>query len=202
MKIDTKTYPLTVDNYHPIKTIKKQIIIANTFNSEMKHVLTWKNRFNGKNKKTAHFTISETGEIFSHFNPEYQSNYFNDRYLDSKSIIILVENLGWVEKDEKNRYITINGNIYNNPDNVITKKWREHEFWVKYNKEQVDAILELLNHLTEEFFIPKTIFGHNTKIDDLSDYQGILYRSNLEKHYSDLTPAWDFKKFKELLEKK
>lgn len=201
MKIDKDTYRLEENNYFPIKTIKKQIIIANTFNSEMKHVIGWKNRFNGKNKKTAHYTISESGEIYEHFNSEYQSNYFKDKSLNSKSIIILIENLGWLEKDENNQYITIHGDIYNNPDNVITKKWREHEFWVKYTDNQLEATLELVKQLTDEFFIPKTIFSHNTKIEDLHDYQGILYKSNLEKFYTDLTPVWDYKKFKQKLEK-
>jgi N-acetyl-anhydromuramyl-L-alanine amidase AmpD len=202
MIIDKEAHILNENNFFPVRTIKKQIILGNTYNSDMKHILSWKNRLNGNYKKTAHFTISESGEIFNHFDPEFQSSFFNDRYLDSKSIIILIENIGWVEKDEKNRFITMYGDIYKNADNVITKKWREHEFWVKYNEKQVESVLELINHLSEEFYIPKTVFGHNTKIDDLSDYQGVLYKSNLEKHYNDLTPAWDFKYFKSKLEKK
>jgi len=202
MIIDKQIHNLSENNFFPVRTIKKQIILGNTFNSDMKHVLSWKNRSNGNYKKTAHFTISESGEIFNHFDPEFQSAFFNDRYLDSKSIIILIENMGWVEKDEKNRFITMYGDIYKNTDNVIAKKWREHEFWVKYNEKQVESVLELINKLSEEFYIPKTIFGHNTKIDDLSDYQGVLYKSNLEKYYNDLSPAWDFKSFKEKLEKK
>lgn len=202
MIIDKEKYCLKESNFFPVRTIKKQIILGNTYNSNMKHVMGWENRFNGNNKKTAHFTISESGEIFNHFDPEYQSSFFNDRYLDSKSIIILIENIGWLEKDEKNRFITMYGDIYKNTDNVIARKWREHEFWVKYNEKQVESALELINQLTEDFYIPKTIFGHNTKIDDLSDYQGVLYKSNLEKYFSDLTPAWDFKSFKEKLEKK
>lgn len=202
MIIDKETYVLDEKNYFPVKTIKKQIIIGNTFNTDMRHVLGWKTRFNGNYKKTAHFTVSESGMIYCHFDPEFQSSFFNDRYLDSKSIIILIENIGWVERDEKNRFITMYGDIYKNTENVIAKRWRDHEFWVKYNDKQVESVLELLNYLADEFYIPKTVFGHNTKIDDLSDYQGILYKSNLEKYFSDLTPAWDFKKFKEKLEKK
>lgn len=202
MKIDKETYRLDENNYYPVKNIKKQIIFANTFNTEMKHVMGWKHRLNGKNKKTAHFTISESGEIFEHFNSEYQSEFFNDKEIDSKTIVILIENLGWLQKDEKNEYITIYGDIYNNLENVLTKRWREHEFWVKYTDNQLVSALELVKQLSDEFFIPKTIFGHNTKVEDLHDYQGSLYKSNLEKHYSDLTPAWDYKGFKLKLEKK
>lgn len=202
MIIDKDKYRLGEDNYFPIKTIKKQIIIGNTFNSEMKHVIGWKYRLNGKYKKTAHYSINELGEVFEHFKPEFQSKFFNDKEIDSKSIIILIENLGWLEKDENNQYITIYGDIYKNQDNVLTKKWREHEYWVKYNEIQMESALELVKQLSDDFFIPRTIFSHNTKVEDLYDYEGSLYKSNLEKHYTDLTPAWDYKIFKQKLEKK
>ena len=32
-------------------------------------------------------------------------------------------------------------------------------------------------------------------------YKGVLYKSNIERHYTDLNPTWDFKTFKTKLEK-
>ena len=46
----------------------------------------------------------------------------------------------------------------------------------------------------------KTI-GHNTKVDSISDYNGIVFRSNYEKSYTDLSPAFDFEEFKNLINK-
>jgi hypothetical protein len=54
--------------------------------------------------------------------------------------------------------------------------------------------------LCDEFFIPNMAISHNTKVDTLSDFQGVVYKSNIEKYYTDLTPAWDFENFKNKLE--
>ena len=36
---------------------------------------------------------------------------------------------------------------------------------------------------------------HNVKMNDLEDYTGILYKSNIEMYYTDLSPAFDFEYF-------
>ena len=36
---------------------------------------------------------------------------------------------------------------------------------------------------------------HNVKMDGLDDYNGILYKSNIESYYNDLSPAFDFEYF-------
>ena len=203
MIIDEITYALSENNYIEIESIKKQIVIANTFNHDMKHVIGWKKRYNGNYKKTAAFSIDAAGIVYRHFDPRFQSKYFGNIDLDSKSIIILLENDGWLFKDnEKNIFITWVGNIYNKPDEVFEKRWRGHAHWSNYTKEQFDSCVKLTKMLCEEFFIPKIVFSHNTKVDGLSDFSGVLYKSNIEKFYTDVTPAWDFEEFKNKLELK
>jgi hypothetical protein len=36
---------------------------------------------------------------------------------------------------------------------------------------------------------------HNVKVNDLKDYSGILYKSNIEMYYKDLSPAFNFDYF-------
>jgi hypothetical protein len=62
--------------------------------------------------------------------------------------------------------------------------------------------LKLVNKLCDEFFIPKIAIPHNTKMENAETFEGILYRSNLEKHYTDLSPAWKCEAFKYKLETK
>lgn len=201
MVIDETTYLLNEKNYIPIPCEKTQIVIGHTFSSDMKHIISWKNRFNGKNKKTAAFSIDAAGFIYKHFDPKFKSNFFDTEDLNNKSIVILLENNGWLLKDdEKNRYITWNGNIYNKPNNIFEKRWRDNKYWDKYTEEQFESTLGLVNILCDSFNIPKLAISHNTKIDNFFDYKGVLYRSNLEKHYTDLNPSWDFEKFKNKLE--
>ncbi len=64
----------------------------------------------------------------------------------------------------------------------------------------MEASVELAKSLCSEFHIPMTSLSHNTKIDNLSDFNGVLYKSNLDKQHTDLSPAWDCKLFKNKLE--
>jgi N-acetyl-anhydromuramyl-L-alanine amidase AmpD len=202
MSINVEDFKLPTDNYSLIECDKKQIVIGNTFNHDMRHVIGWLHRYNGKYKKTAPYTIAKDGSIYEHFNPIYQSKYFNDSNLDNKSIVILLENDGWLISDaEKNNFISWLGDIYNEPEKVFVKKWRGYSYWCPYTKEQMNSTIKLVNQLCEKFSIPKVSVNHNTKIDGLDNYEGIIYKSNLEKYYNDLNPSWDFEKFKEKIEK-
>lgn len=201
MVLDEKTYVLSENNYIKEETKKTQIVIGHTFNDQMKHFFGWKHRYNGKYKKTAAFTIDAAGFVYKHFEPKFKSDFFNSDDLNDKSIIILLENYGSLSKDvEKNQYITWLGDIYNKPKEVIDKRWRNNKYWDSYTTEQFNSCLELIKDLCDEFNIPKKVISHNTKIDNFFDYSGVLYKSNLDKNFTDLNPSWGFEIFKEKLE--
>ena len=199
MVIDDKTYQLEEKNYIPIECIKKQIVIGHTNNNEMKHVVGWKKRHNGRYNKTAAFTIDAAGVVYKHFDPKYQSKYFRKLELDTKSIIILLENDGWLtRKNANSAFYNWKGDIYNGK--VIGKLWRGFNMWSHYSDKQFEASAELVTMLCDEFFIPNVAMSHNTKIVDLSDYHGVVYKSNIEKYYTDLSPAWNCEEFKNKIE--
>ena len=201
MIIDDESYQLDEKNYIPIECIKKQIVIGHTNNNEMKHVVGWKKRHNGRYNKTAAFTIDAAGFIYKHFDPKFKSEFFDSEDLNNKSIVILLENYGWLSKDEeKKQYITWLGDIYNKQIEVTDKRWRNNRYWDSYTVEQTDSCMWLISKLCEEFEIPKKVISHNTKIENIFEYSGVLYRSNLDKNYTDLNPSWVFDIFKEKLE--
>lgn len=201
MIIDDTTFKLPEDNFVKDETYKKHIILAHTFNHDMRHYIGWLHRYNGKYKKTAAFTIDAAGFIYKHFNPKYYSRYFNDKEFDKKVIVILLENDGWLTKNEdKNEFITWNGDIYNQPDEVIEKKWRGYSYWTPYTKQQLNSAQALVKDLCDEFNIPKSSVAHNTAIDKLVDYEPIIYRSNINRNFTDLSPAWDCEMFKTNIE--
>lgn len=201
MEIDV-SLTLPYQNYIQIESLKKQIVIGNTNNNQMKHYIGWLNRYNGKYKKTAAFTIDAAGVIYKHFEPKYQSKFFPDLETNNRSIVILLENDGWLMKDEeKNGFISSLGYIYKGKE-VFEKKWRGYTHWAPYNKQQIDSVIGLVKDLCNEFYIPLTAMTHNTKIYGLDEYQGILYRSNMETHYTDITPAFDFDYFTNNIEEK
>jgi hypothetical protein len=106
MKIDENSYKLDNDNYFQVFYPKSKIILASSYNSGMKHFIGWTKRFNGNNKKTAHFTIATDGTIYKHFDENYRSNFMGNLILDEESVIIIIENYGWLINDYDNdRYI-------------------------------------------------------------------------------------------------
>lgn len=200
--INTEIYKLSDKHYSNVKTIKKRIVIGNSFSVNMSHYEGWLNRYNGKYKKTAMYTITLDGEIYEHFSPEYYSEIIGDKNFDESTITILLENEGWLIKDlnDENRYITYVGNIYNRIDEVFVKKWRHNKYWAPYTQKQVDSTILLINKLCDEFEIPKNVVTHNTKMSNSHSFEGILYKGNLNTYFTDVNPSWDFISVKEKIE--
>ena len=44
------------------------------------------------------------------------------------------------------------------------------------------------------------VIEHNTSFDDATEFNGVLYRSNFGKYYTDVSPAWNFGSFKKMVE--
>lgn len=199
--VNETTYRLTEKNYIKKESEKTQIILGSTLNHNMRHVHGWSTRLNGNNKKTAAFSIDAAGVVYKHFDPKYYSEYFEDSIQNVKSIIILLDNDGYLEKvNENNEFITWLGDIYKDSEDIYQKKWRNYRYWSPYTEEQFNSSIELVKSLSEEFKIEMNVVGHNTKIDTLKSYEGVLYKSNFDKKYIDLNPSWDFVKFKNKLE--
>ncbi len=202
MKIDLETHKLSEDNYILQGTKKNRIIIGNTFSTNMKHCIGWNKRWNGNYTRTAMFTIDIKGKVFQHFSPLYFSNFLDNDDLNETSISILLENEGWLIKDlsNENKYINYVGHIYSRKDSVIEKRWRNHTYWAPYSNKQEESLYKLVKELCDEFDIPLKVIGHNTNFDGAEEYYGILYKSNFEKYYTDISPAWDCVNFKNKIE--
>jgi N-acetyl-anhydromuramyl-L-alanine amidase AmpD len=106
--------------------------------------------------------------------------------------------LGWLTKKPlSTNYLNWIGNIYS--QEVFERKWREYALWQPYTEEQVLQAASLCKRLCEEFEIPVRFVGHNTKIDGIELFEGITTRSNYNQRFTDLSPAFDFETFKNLL---
>jgi len=201
MVIDKETYNLTEKNYYNIETNKKLIVLGNSLSEKDNHITGWENRMGGEYKKTSTYTIFRNGEIYEHFNPSYYSSFVENENIDKKIISITLENQGWLNKDLKNdRYFNWVGNIYKRNKSVYEKRWRGFVYWDSYTNKQMKSCVFLIKHLCDKFDIENKCVGHNTYIDGIDMFEGITYRSNFQREYTDLNPSWDFKKFKELIE--
>tara|TARA_R110002050_G_scaffold34397_1_gene86762 strand:+ start:5011 stop:5625 length:615 start_codon:yes stop_codon:yes gene_type:complete len=202
MKINKNDYTLSGKNYISEGTIKTRIVLGNTFSSDMQHTIGWSKRNGGEYKKTAMFTVSLNGEIHQHFPPKYFSNFTNDIKLDESIISILIENEGWLNKNLLNEkeYVNYVGTIYKRDDSIFNKKWRNFRYWAPYSEEQFNSAINLVKELSKTFDIPLNVIDNNTIIKNESNDNGVFYKSNFNKGYTDLSPAWDFKLFKNKVE--
>jgi N-acetyl-anhydromuramyl-L-alanine amidase AmpD len=202
MFIDNEKYILNENNYYPVEFEKRQIVLANTFSEKDNHIKGWKNRMMGEYKKTSPFTIFRNGDIAQHFDSTKYSDFLGNKSVDKKVIVILLENQGWLEKDLLNdSYFNWVGNIYKRRKSIYEKRWRGFSYWDSYTDNQIKSTVKLVKYLCELHNIPTKCVAHNTYIDGVEYFEGIVYRSNYYKESTDLNPSWDFKKFKDLIEK-
>ena len=110
-----------------------------------------------------------------------------------------MENLGWLEKEPlSNHYVNWIGDIYKG--NVFEKKWRDYYFWQPYTNIQVEKTSILCGKILTEMKIKNQVIGHNTKINGIEKYDGIVSRSNFDTDYTDVSPAFNFEEFLKKLE--
>jgi hypothetical protein len=171
----------------------------NTYNDGMLHYTSWLNKLGGNYKYTAPYTIDKSGQVYQHYNPDYYSKIFN-KTIDSSIIGILMVNNGYLERDNATgKYITWLGDIYNG-DDVIERRWRGHKYWQPYTDEQYASALLLTRHLCDKYTIGNNVVPNNIMLESPNTFTGVMYKSNFGKQYSDLSPAWDFQKFKNDME--
>lgn len=177
---------------------KKQIILCHTSREVGEYLTSLKFRYNGKYDKIPNYIITRRGHITQLLPNTGHSNFFKDENINRNSVIISLENLGWLEKKPlKNHYINWKGSIYN--EQVYEKKWRDFFFWQPYTTSQIESTAKLCSVLSEELQIEKRTIGHNTFIQGIEKYEGIVSRSNFNSMYTDLNPSFNFETFEKLL---
>ena len=187
-------------NFKPIgkQKNKKQIILCHTSREVEEYLTSLKVRYNSKYDKIPNYVITKSGTILQLLPDDAHSNFFYETNINKNSIIICLENLGWLEKKPlTNYYINWKGSIYN--QEVYEKKWRDFFFWEPYSEEQVKSAAELCLHLTEILKIKKMCVGHNTKIEGVENFEGIVSKSNFDGKYTDLNPSFSFDTFNKLI---
>ena len=192
--IDKKIKRKTINN-----SDKNQIILVHTSRKIEEYLTSLKYRHNGNYNKIPHYAISREGRIIQLLDNQDYSEFFNDPTYDNRSIVISLENLGWLEKEPlKNHYINWIGNIYK--EKIVDKKWRDYFFWQPYTEIQMDSLAELCKNLSKKMSINLTCVGHNTKTNRMETFDGIFTRSNFDENYTDVSPAFDFEYFIKKLE--
>jgi N-acetyl-anhydromuramyl-L-alanine amidase AmpD len=195
---------LNIEKYGKFKTLgkqkkKKQIILCHTSRGIEEYLVSLKYRYNSRFDRIPNYIVSKNGTILQLLPNDGNTNIFTEDKINKNSIVICLENLGWLEKKPlTNYYINWKGSIYN--EKVYEKKWRDFFFWEPYTTSQINSTAELCNHLIDELQIKRKCVGHNTQIDGIVNFEGIVSRSNFNSKYTDLNPSFNFENFVNLIE--
>ena len=177
---------------------KNQIVLCHTSRTLFDYMVSIKFRFGGKPIRLPHYIISRDGRILKLIDEELNGYFTNNDRINAKSIVVCLENLGWLEKEPlKQHHINWIGNIYK--EKVFDRKWRDYFFWHPYTEIQIEKTAELCLELMEKYKIEKNFIGHNKKVKGVESYIGIITRSNFDEFATDLSPAFNFEKFNKLL---
>lgn len=178
---------------------KSQIILTHTSRNVENYLASLRYRCNGKYDKIPNYVITKDGKILKLLENVEHSNYFKEPNINRNSIIISMENLGWLEKQPlENYYINWIGDIYKGI--VFERKWRDYYFWDSYTDLQLVSLTYLCKEVIKNMKIKSETIGHNTKINGIHKFEGIVTRSNFNSNYTDVNPSFDFEKFTNMLQ--
>lgn len=179
---------------------KHQIILTHTSRNIDDYLQSLNLRLNGKYKKIPNYIITREGKILQLLNKNENSEYFKNPNINRNSIIITLENLGWLQKEPlTDHYINWIGDIYKGK--VFERKWREYFFWQPYTDSQIKNLAKLCMELFKTLKIQQQIIEHNTKINGIEKYSGVVSRSNFDTLFTDVSPAFNFDEFLKQIEK-
>jgi hypothetical protein len=181
-------------NIHRKKSKKTQILLYDTQRRVDDFINKIKHRKNGKFEDIPHFIITKLGTVYQLFDTDYSSNTFNDNRNDKKMIKIAIENLGWLNKNTitgiLNNWI---GDPYRSEPHI--RNWRNYFFWDKYNENQLLLLSELCEMLCERHDIFKQTVPSNGYLENVSNFKGIVCKSNFSSIYTDINPSFNFRIF-------
>ena len=177
---------------------KTQIVLTHTSRNLFDYMVSIKFRFGGKPIRLPHYIIGREGKVIKLLDDTSNGSFTNNDRINNKGIVISLENLGWLEKEPlKPHHINWIGNIYK--EKVIDRKWRDYFFWEPYTDIQLEKTAELCKEISKKCDIKLNCVGHNTKVKGVESFLGILTRSNFDEFATDISPAFDFEKFNNLL---
>ena len=158
-------------NFKGVNEKKRQIILTDTKRPYNYYINSLKYRYNKKNPYLPNYVINKSGETYQIMKPENYSLYMNDIDIDKNSIIVSLENLGWLNKNHlDNYYVNWIGDIYK--EEVFEKKWRDRLYWDTYTKIQIQSLVNLIGEIDKKFKLGFDCIGTNVRYDEVKNFKG------------------------------
>ena len=173
------------------KSKKTQIFLYDTQRRTDDFLSKIKYRKNGKYDDVPHFVVSKLGVVYQLFDTDHSSNTSNDPKIDRKMIKIAIENLGWLHK---NTITGILNNWIGDPyrGEPYIRNWRNYYFWDEYPEIQLNTLSKLCDILCNNHDIFKQIVPSQGYMENVSNFRGIVCKSNFSSIYTDINPSFNF----------
>lgn len=191
---DIETIDKSKLNVHKRKTKKSQIFLFDTKRRSDDYLNKLRYRKNGHYEDVPHFLITKLGTIYQLFDSNHSSETFKNPKIDTKMVKIALENLGWLHKNTitgvLNNWI---GDPYRGEPHI--RNWRNYYFWDKYTDSQMESLSKLCDFLCDKHDIYKQTVPSQGFMENVSNFKGIVCKSNFSNIYTDINPSFNFKVF-------
>lgn len=182
--------------------IKKELIVLHhTVSSSARSSINWWKQDNGGMRVATAFVIDKDGTIYQLFDELYWTYHIgkgSTKFQNQRSIGIEIVNEGplvsipgdglfWF--DGRARYI----------GTPFYYNWRGEFAWATYEDAQLKSAVELCDHLCKLHNIPKDVLTDYQFKPDYRMHKGIASHHNLRIDKTDVSPAFNLFKFKEML---
>ena len=193
---DAGAFNLTGLKIKKRKYKKTQILLYDTGRKFDFFIKKLKYRNFGVTEDIPHFCITKTGKIYNFLNPEYGSKTFGDPKTDNKQIKIVLENLGWLNKNTiTGIYENWLGDVYRGTPHI--RSWRRYMDWDPYTEDQLQALADLCLVLCVKYSIDYFCVPSSGYIENAKNIDGIVSKSNFLDIYTDINPSFNFNIFEE-----
>jgi N-acetyl-anhydromuramyl-L-alanine amidase AmpD len=185
--------------YWSIPHPKRQIVLHHTVSSTAYSPIE---TFKQSAKRIAvAYIIDPHGLIYELFNPNFWACHIGSGSTpkhNQASIGIELVNEGALKLKDGKYYWEFG--VYKGEVYESDAHWREYKYFAKYPEEQILACAWLVKKLCKDFNIPAEVLtNYCYKREYLDDYYGVLSHHNLRSDKSDVSLAFDLKRFQTLI---
>lgn len=200
MALEIKTdWKLPDSQYFKTSNKKSGICVHHTVGGTARSTFDWWNR--DQSMVGTAFIIDRDGSVYNVFEPESWAWQFGLRWPDEERIgfekrfigIELASEGGLLEKNGKYYcFDRISSRTEKPAEEVFDagSDYRGYRYFDRYEPEQIDSLVELINYLCDEFDIPRNVRADSTKYygRELADFEGIIGHTMVRKDKSDPAP--------------
>ncbi|MDZ7690197.1 MAG: N-acetylmuramoyl-L-alanine amidase [Balneolaceae bacterium] len=195
-----KDWRLADTEYFQTSNKKTGICVHHTVGGTARSTFDWWNR--DQNMVGTAFMIDRDGSVYSVFDPENWAWQFGLPWPDEERIAFEKRFIG-IELASEGGLLEENGKYYcferissrtEKPEEEVFdagSDYRGYRYFDRYEPEQIDSLVELINKLCDDFDIPRQMRADSTKFygKQLIDFKGIIGHTMVRKDKSDPAPV-------------